>query len=275
MEQTEIPQRKEIESALSNSTIAGGTNMDNWNYGTPIKILPDVNVIKIGGQSFIDRGRAALYPLIEELAELNKNHKMLIGSGGGTRARHVYSVAMDLEMPTGVLAHIGKAVAEQNARMLQMLLSQHGGILIDDLRFQELPLFFNTGCIPIIAGMAPNEFWEKPPVGGGVIPDNRTDADVYLSAEYLGARKCIFVKDEKGLYTDDPKKNKDAKFIPRISVQELLENDLADLVIERCVLEYMMDAAHAKEIQIINGLEKGNLTRAIEGEDIGTTIYVA
>ena len=33
-----------------------------------IQILPDANVIKIGGQSFIDRGRAAVFPLIEELS---------------------------------------------------------------------------------------------------------------------------------------------------------------------------------------------------------------
>ena len=32
-----------------------------------IRILPDANVIKIGEQSFIDRGRAAVFPLIEEI----------------------------------------------------------------------------------------------------------------------------------------------------------------------------------------------------------------
>jgi molybdenum storage protein len=31
------------------------------------KILPEANVIKIGGQSFMDRGRKAVFPLIEEI----------------------------------------------------------------------------------------------------------------------------------------------------------------------------------------------------------------
>ncbi len=31
------------------------------------RILPDATVIKIGGQSIIDRGRAAVYPLVDEL----------------------------------------------------------------------------------------------------------------------------------------------------------------------------------------------------------------
>ena len=32
-----------------------------------VQILPDANVIKIGGQSFIDRGRAAVFPIMDEI----------------------------------------------------------------------------------------------------------------------------------------------------------------------------------------------------------------
>lgn len=268
------PQRREISTRLSNHTLAGGANMDGLKFEEPIKILPEVNVIKIGGQSFIDRGREALFPLIEEIGELGKEFKILIGAGGGTRARHAYSIGLDLEMPTGVLAAIGAATAGQNARILQMLLSKHGGILINFEHFQELPLFFNVGCIPIMSGMPPYEYWEKSPQDGSLIPANRTDSGVYLSAEYLGARKCIYVKDEEGLYTADPKKDRAAEFIPRISVRELLKRDLGDLVVERVVLENMLNAENVKEIQIINGLKRGNLRRALMGEPVGTTIFV-
>ena len=57
------------------------------------RILPDATVIKIGGQSVIDRGRAAVYPLVDEIVAARKTHKMLIGTGAGTRARHLYSIA--------------------------------------------------------------------------------------------------------------------------------------------------------------------------------------
>ena len=120
-------------------------------------------------------------------------------------------------------------------------------------------------------GMPPYHHWEKPPPTGR-IPAYRTDAGVYLTAEFLGARSCIFVKDEQGLFTDDPKKNTKAEFIPRISAQELLERDFNDLVIERVVLESMVRAAHVREIQLINGLIPGNLTRALAGEHVGTII---
>ena len=82
----------------------------------------------------------------------------------------------------------------------------------------------------------------------------------------------IFVKDERGLYTADPKKDRNAKFIPAITVAELEQLDLQDVVVERSVLELMQNATHQRSIQVINGLERGNLTRALNGEHVGTII---
>ena len=75
-------------------------------------------MIKIGGQSVIDRGRAAVYPLVDEIVAARKAHKMLIGTGAGTRARHLYSIAAGLGLPAGVLSQLGASVADQNAVML-------------------------------------------------------------------------------------------------------------------------------------------------------------
>jgi molybdenum storage protein len=48
--------------------------------------------------------------------------------------------------------------------------------------------------------------------------------------------------------------------------------DLPDVVVERAVLDLMPNAESRRSIQIINGLVKGNLTRALNGEEIGTII---
>jgi molybdenum storage protein len=268
------PDRKSIITPLSNQTFAGTSQLDDLDYEAPIRVLPDVNVIKIGGQSIMDRGRSAVIPLIEEIAQCSKQHHILIGSGGGTRARHAYSLCLDYDLPTGILAAVGAATARQNARILQMLLAKHGGVYVNPEDFEKLPLYFKVGCIPVMEGMPPYDYWEKPPEKGR-IPPNRTDSGVYLTAEFLGARKVIFVKDEEGLYTDDPKKNPQAEFIPRISVQELLARDLQDMVLEPIVFQNMLKAVNMKEVQVINGLKPGNLTRALAGEPIGTTIFVA
>jgi molybdenum storage protein len=82
----------------------------------------------------------------------------------------------------------------------------------------------------------------------------------------------IFVKDEDGLYTADPKKDRNASFIPKITVTELEALDLQDVVVERAVLDLLKHAEHRRSIQVINGLKPGNLTRALNGEHVGTII---
>jgi molybdenum storage protein len=263
-------ERKTIESALSGSTLTS-PKADGLSW-SPEAMMPDVKVVKIGGQSIMDRGRAALFPLLEEIVKAKQRHQLLLCCGGGTRARHIYSVGSELELPTGVLAALGGYVPRQNARMLQMLLAKHGGIFIMHDDFEKLPLYFKLGCIPIMTGMPPFGYWEKPNAEGR-IPQHRTDAGVFLSAEVLGATRAIFVKDEDGLYEDDPKKNPGAKLIRRIGARELLARDLPDLAVERVVIEYLARGRFCRELQIVNGLVPGNFTRALEGEDVGTIIY--
>jgi uridylate kinase len=166
--------------------------------------------------------------VVEEIAACAEQHQIIVGMGGGTRSRHAYSIGLELGLPTGIIAALGASTSLQNAHLMQMLLAKHGGILTSFEEFEKLPLYLRVGCIPIMIGMPPFHHWERPPVTGR-IPANRTDTGVYLMAEFLGARSMIYVKDEDGLYTDDPKKNPDATFIPKISAQELLDMDPNDL----------------------------------------------
>lgn len=236
-----------------------------------VPILPDANVIKIGGQSFIDRGRAAVFPLLDELVANLARHQMIIGTGAGTRARHAYSVGLDLGMPTGVLSILGTFVSMQNARMLHYLLARHGIPFIEPVQFPQLPLYLAERRAVIFFGMPPYIYWQPNPAVGR-LPPNRTDTGAYLVSEVFGARSMIYVKDEDGLYTADPKKDPKARFIPRITVEELEALDLADVVVERSVLAMMKNAEHRRSIQVINGLKPGNLTRALAGEPVGTII---
>ena len=261
-------ERNTIASSFANAPLTG--EAEGFKYDA-VAMMPDVKVIKVGGQSIMDRGRVALFPILEEIAAVKDKYKLLLCCGGGTRARHIYAMASDLELPTGLLAALGGYVPRQNARMLQMLLAKHGGLYIMHDDFEKLPLYFRLGCIPIMTGMPPFGYWEKP-TEGGRIPAHRTDAGVFLSAEVLGCKRAIFIKDEAGLYDDDPKKNPKAKHIPRITAKELLALDLPDLVLERVVIEYLARARSCHELQIVNGLERGMLTRALEGEDVGTII---
>ena len=266
---TELGKRL-IAQSLSDAALQQATE-----HTPDFAILPWVNVVKIGGQSIMDRGRNAVMPLIDEIVANLPRHKMILGTGAGTRARHIYSLAIDLGMPVGVLTVLGTAVAWQNAQMLQYLLARHGIAFLEPEGFASLPHYLMERGAVICQGMPPYKLWEENPEIGR-IPPQRTDTGCFLIAEVFGARKMIYVKDEDGLYTADPKKDPRASHIPRISVQELLARDQDDLVVERAVLDLMLTARHIQEIQFVNGLKSGQLSAALAGEPgIGTVIYNA
>lgn len=253
--------------SLMDKTLLAGTEIESV-----FRLLPDLAVIKLGGQSIIDRGAKTVLPLIDEIVKARADHPMLIMTGGGTRSRHAYSIALDLGMPTGVLAKLGSSISEQNALMISLLLAPHGGIKIGQDDMVKLPAYLALGSIPVMHAMPPYSLWEEPPAQG-CIPPHRTDSGTFLTAEVLGAKRCILVKDERGLFTADPKKDPQAGFIPEIEVNELLARDLPDLAVERAMLRELAHARSMREVLLVNGREPGNLIRALGGENPGTRIY--
>jgi molybdenum storage protein len=264
--------RLHVKSKLMGESLVGKTFMDGLKVAPQQRLFPDVNIIKIGGQSICDRGIKALPAIIKEIIANKKRHKILLTTGGGTRSRHIYSIGLELGMPTGIIAKFGSSVSEQNALLVATLLAPWGGLKIGHDEVTKLSTYFAQGCIPVMHGMPPYDYFALP-APKWRIPIHRTDVGTLIIADLIGARSCIFVKDEKGLYTDDPKKNAEASFIPEISVKDLLTKDLDDLVIERPCLEILQNSEVIDRIQIINGLEKGNITKALNGKPVGTMIY--
>ncbi len=263
-----------LESLLMSRSLNDRELMQASDNAPDYPILPGVSVLKIGGQSLIDRGRAAVYPIVQELAVVKGSRQVLIGSGGGTRARHVYSVAAELGLPTGVLTDVGTAVASQNAQLLGYLMARYGVPMVGHEAFGAIPLYLAECGAAIFSGMPPYDMWQHLP-SEGVIPPYRTDTGCYLAAEVYGCRSMIFVKDEDGLYTANPKTDPNAKLIPQIAVDDLIDRDLPDLIIERALLDVMLHARYIKSVQIINGLKPGLISRALAGEHVGTVISVA
>jgi molybdenum storage protein len=264
--------RLHIETPLMAESLMDKGLMERSETKQVFRPLPDLNVIKLGGQSIIDRGRDVVLPLLEEIVEVREQHTLLITTGGGTRSRHAYAIALDLDMPTGVLAKLGESISEQNALMISILLAPRGGVKIGHDDLLQLPAYLALGLIPVMHAMPPYGLWEEPPELGR-IPPHRTDSGAYLTAEVLGAKRCILVKDERGLFTADPKKDAKAEFISEIEVNELLAMDLSDLAVERAMLRALANAHSVREVLLVNGRERGQLTRALAGENPGTRIY--
>ena len=220
------------------------------------RILPDATVLKIGGQTIMDRGRAAVYPVVEELVAAKADHQLLIGTGAGTRARHLYSIAASVGLPTGVLTGVGSAVAGQNAEMLGLLMAKHGVPVVGGAGLSAMPLILDQVHAVIFGGMPPYGMWMRLSEQG-LIPPYRTDAGCYMVAENFGSKAMIYIKDENGLYSANPKTNSAAEFIPQITVNELKDRGLQDSIIEFPVFELMTSSRHVRSVQIINGLVPG------------------
>ncbi|MEN6615640.1 MAG: uridine kinase [Syntrophorhabdus sp.] len=262
--------RLHVKSKLMGESLVGRSFIEGLGIAPQKRLFPDVNILKVGGQSICDRGIKALPAIVDEIIANKNDHKMLITTGGGTRSRHIYAIGLEMGMPTGILAKFGNSISEQNALLVSTLLAPHGGIKIGHDEIVKLTNYFVQGCIPVMHGMPPYDYFAIPVKGR--IPVHRTDVGTIIMADLIGARKCIFIKDEKGLYTGDPKKNRNEEFIPKIGAKTLIDKNQDDLIVERPCLEILQNSEVLDCIQIINGLEPGNITRALNGESIGTII---
>ena len=241
---------------------------------TPVyRMLPEAHVIKIGGRSVMDAGRAVVYPVVEALAQSLKTKKLIIGTGGGVRSRHVFSIGIDLGLPTGVLAQLALADSLGNAHILGSLLSPYGVVAIPPEIFGHLlPLFITSAPGVIFNGDPPYSLWEHPPAIGR-IPPHRTDAGSFLLAECFGCKSLTLVKDVNGLYDRDPKRHADAIFIPEIGVAELKKRRLETLPFERVLLDLLEDARLLRSFQIVNGCRPDQISAALDGEHVGTIVH--
>jgi molybdenum storage protein len=265
---------KHVPSSLARQTLLDRDLTRPVTDRPPIRLLPWLNVVKIGGRSIMDRGREAILPLVDELRRALPEHRMLILTGAGIRARHIYSVGLDLGLPTGALAGLAAKEAGQNGHLLAALLANEG------VSYIEHPTIANQLAIHLAASRAvvgsafpPYHHHEFPPAVGR-IPQHRADTGAFLIADEVGARRLTLVEDVDGLYSTDPNNPGGAtpEFIPEVSASELTAK-FATLPFDRTLLEVMAAAKHLDQIQVVNGLVPGNVLRALRGEHVGTIIH--
>jgi molybdenum storage protein len=241
--------------------------------GAVYRMLPEAHVLKIGGRSIMDAGRAVVYPVVEALAECLKTSKLILGTGGGVRTRHVFSIGIDLGLPTGVLAQLAQADALANAHILGTLLAPYGVVAIPPEIFGHLlPLLIHGAPGVVFSSVPPYSLWEHPP-NVGRIPPHRTDAGSFLLAECFGCKSLTLVKDVDGLYDGDPKLRPASRFIPEIGVAELRRLGLATLPFEPVLLDLLENARLLDRFQIVNGLHPERIAAALAGERAGTIVH--
>jgi molybdenum storage protein len=240
-----------------------------------IRLLPWLNIVALGGRSIIDQGRDALGPVVAELRGALADHRLLILTGPGVRARHILGVGLDLGLPTGVLAALAATEAEQNGHLVAALLAEQGVSYLPHAAVaHQLAVHLAASRAVVSNGYPPYGLYEFPPELGK-IPPHRSDSGAFLLADAYGANSTTYVKDVDGVFTSDPAGGGNPELIREITAADLLAKDLPTLPIDATVLKLMANAKNVKQIQIVNGRTPGNITKALRGEHVGTIIRTA
>src|SRR5262245_24053671 len=263
---------KHVASPLARQTLLDNHLTSPVAGGRPIPLLPWLQVVKIGGRSIMDRGKEAILPIVDELRNLLPEHRLLILTGAGVRARHVYSVALDLGLPVGSLAPLAASEAGQNGHILAALLAPDGVSYVEHPTIAtQLAIHLSAARAVVGSAFPPYHHHEFPT---SRIPTHRADAGAFLLADALGAAGLTIVEDVDGVYTSDPNGSDAAaaELLRETSVAELAELD-GTLPFDPALLEVMATARHLARVQLVNGLVPGRLTAALRGEHVGTIIH--
>ncbi|MEM3522172.1 MAG: UMP kinase, partial [Candidatus Bathyarchaeia archaeon] len=213
--------------------------------------------IKLGGFVFKSKLKPEILKsyanIFNELYE--KNHKLVVITGGGESARKYIKAARELGAPEVVCDQIGIMVSRLNANLLIVALKEIAFPSIPK-NIEELKDYFSFNKIVVM---------------GGLQPGQSTDAVAAIAAETIKADLLIYTKDVDGVYTSDPNKNRCAKKIDEIPIKKLL-----NLVIEDKIWagKYeLIDLVAIKLIErskiptwIISGLNAENIKKVLLGK---------
>ena len=104
--------------------------------------------------------------------------------------------------------------------------------------------------------------------GGSSNPRFTTDTAAVLRAVELDADIVIKGTKVDGVYSKDPSEGKDAEFIAEISQHDFVAKKLQ--IMDRTAVT--LAGENHMPIRVLNILKKGNLTKALKGEPIGSLI---
>ncbi len=262
---------KHVASPLARQTLLDSNLTRPVAGKKPIRILPWLQVVKIGGRSIMDRGAEAILPIVDELRALLPEHRLLILTGAGVRARHLYSVALDLGLPVGSLAPLAASEAGQNGHILATMLAPEGVSYVEKPTVaNQLAIHLSAARAVVASAFPPYHNHEFP---GARLPPHRCDVGAFLLADALGAAGLTIVEDVDGVYSADPNApgGDKAKLITETSYADLAKHD-GTLPLDRALFDVMANARHIERVQVVNGLKPGKLTAALRGQHVGTLI---
>ena len=262
MDRSFLREKKRIVIKIGTSTITH-TSTGNLNLGKMekfVRILTDIRnqnkEVVIVSSGAIGAGRKAL-GFKEKPKTLSE--KQACAAVGQARLMMIYQ----------------KLFAEYNQTIAQILITKR--ILLNEISLQNAKNTFHEllelGVIPIVN--------ENDPISTDQIQEENFGDNDTLSAnvaELVKADLLILLSDINGLYTDDPRTNKNAKLIPYVdhidaaleSMAKGADSNYGTGGMTTKIAAAKIAAEAGVDMVIANGEHLSNISRILNGEEIGT-----
>jgi len=228
-------------------------------------------LLKLSGQSFCKPGGfgidgSALKSIAERIMDISNigpQVAVVVGAGNFLRGEN-FSKASDI--PRNTADYMGMLATIINACALQETLEKLGqptrvlsaievaAICERFIRRRSLR-HLEHGRVVILAGGTGNPFFT-------------TDTCAALRASELDADLLIKATKVEGVYSDNPEKNPDAELFEKLSCADVLKKNLR--IMDHSAISLCRD--NNIPIIVLNIFKRGNLIKAICGEQVGTLI---
>ena len=218
-------------------------------------------VVKISGR-YVNPERVELVRrYAEELRRLYlEGYELAVVVGGGPVARSYIDAAERLGLNKSLQDLLGIEASRLNARLLIYALQPHS-YPEPPRSLWEFLNAYSTGRIV---------------VAGGFQPGQSTTGVAAVVAEAVGADLLVIATTVAGVYTADPRREPNAKLIPRLSYADYrrvisqsmepgryeLLDPIALTIVERSRIP----------VRVVDGSDPSNITKAVRGEEVGSLI---
>ena len=228
-------------------------------------------LLKLSGESFCGQGKfgidgselKSISERILDLCKLGPQVAIVVGAGNFLRGE---AFSKNSHIPRNTADYMGMLATIINAGALQETLEAMGqptrvlsaievsAICEKFIRRRALH-HLERGRVVILAGGTGNPFFT-------------TDTCAALRASELEADLVIKATNVEGVYSDDPNTNPDAELFEKLSYDDVLGKNLR--IMDHSAISLCRDNNIA--IVVLNIFKKGNITKAICGEKVGTLI---
>lgn len=228
-------------------------------------------LLKLSGESFTKPNELgidgdALKSIAErvaQIAQLGAQVAVVVGAGNFIRGQK-FSDNTNIPRNTadymGMLATIINACAlqetlEKLSQPTRVLSAIEVAAMCEPFIRRRALRHLERGRVAILAGGTGNPFFT-------------TDTCAALRASELDADLLIKATKVEGVYSDDPEKNPKAEFLTKLSYDDVLTENLR--IMDHSAISLCRD--NDIPIIVLNIFKKGNITKAICGEQVGTLI---